>query len=219
MKIHQIYFNESQIDQLEPGFVPTFNENCSHFFEAEVMCNLILSGAHKDSDYFGVVSYGFRHKLNNPNYILSDIKEFIPEVFQHRLYDSNPDIMAFQRSSPHDPIAWAEEHHPGFTKLWKQVMDKIGFSWSPKIYEHNIYCNYFVARNEIYAKFVEDLMIPAIEVMCEMNELWENSGYVHALPQHLQQKWNVKHYPFHPFICERLISFYIHTHQLKTAYT
>src|SRR6478736_1740488 len=62
MKVFQIYFDQAQIDKLEPGFRPYFNEKCTVFFENEVIRTLIEKGEHNDCTYFGITSYNLRDK-------------------------------------------------------------------------------------------------------------------------------------------------------------
>jgi len=55
-------------------------------------------------------------------------------------------------------------------------------------------------------------------VMDQMPELREDSGYPHPLPPPLQARFSIPHYPFHPFLCERLFSYFAHIHRLTCAH-
>lgn len=226
MKVFQIYFDESQIGHLEPGYIPFYNPDCSIFFESEVQKTLIEAKEHLGTDYFGVVSYKLKSKLayikdnwkNNKNIANQSTAEFTPELFEEELMKAKPDIMSFQRHMPHDPISVATKFHPRFMEFWQRVILEIGYDWKPEVYQDPVYCNYFVAKPEIYEEFVKEMLIPAMDFMLTMPALFENSRYPHPLPKNLQEKFNVPHWTYHPFICERLISFFIHIRKLKCVH-
>lgn len=208
-------------------YIPYKNENCSVFFESEVIRNLIETGSHLDAEYFGVVSYKLKQKLSYimkekwasmPNISNHSTNEFTPELFEAALLDKKPDIMSFQRHMPHDPIMVADRFHPNFSQYFKEIMLKIGYKWEPTHFENVFYCNYFVAKSEIYKKFAQEMLIPAMEIMKNMPELMENSGYPMKLPDNLKQSFCINHYPYHAFICERMISYFVHLHQFKTLH-
>ncbi len=226
MKIYQIYFEESQLAQCEhdmDGWFPYFNEKCSIFFESQVIHDLIGQGQHKDCDYFGVVSYKLRQKLgymkenwkNNKNIANTSVNNFTPEQFTRELYKGMPDAMSFQRHAPHDPVIVADMFHPGFSKFWVEIMKKIGYKWTPTHCENVFYCQYFVAKAEIYEKFDREMLGPGMEVMLTMPELWGNSRYPRPWPDNLAKQFCVPHWTYHPFIAERFFSYFAQIHNLN----
>jgi hypothetical protein len=126
-----------------------------------------------------------------------------------------PDAMSFQRHIQHDTVSFADKFHPKFSVYFKEIMSKIGYNWSPEVLENVFYCNYFVAKSDIYEKYCKEKLIPAINVMKNMQELLKNSGYPKALPLNLVDKFGINHYPYHPFLCERMFSYFAHIHKLK----
>jgi hypothetical protein len=223
MKVFQIYFDPSQIEQLEPGYIPHFNQTCTKYFESQVIHDLVKQGEHKDIDYFGVVSYKLRQKLgymkenwkNNKNIANTSVNEFTPEQFEEELLKHKPDAMSFQRHAPHDPVLVAEHFHPGFQKYWAYIMDKIGYRWIPTRFEDIFYCNYFVATPYWYERYVKEMLAPAMEVMYGMPELDSDCRYPRPFPEHLKGKLGVDHWTFHAFICERFFSYFAHLHKLN----
>lgn len=219
LKIYQIYFDEAQLARIE--FEPYFNQDCTVYFESSVIRDLIAEGHHLDSEYFAVVSYKLRDKVgmaktrwkNIPQIANHSPNEFSPELFTHILQRERPDVMSFQKHSPHDPVTFANNFHPNFSKYFAHIMKVIGYDWKP-IHFHNVfYCNYFAAKSEIYQKFVTEMLNPAMKVMDTMPELMGDSRYPHPLPEHLKGSFGINHYPYHAFICERMFSYYAH---LKT---
>ncbi len=223
MKVYQIYFDPSQIDQLEPGYDPYFNEVCTVFFESQVIRDLITKNAHMGTEYFGVVSYKIRQKLgymkenwkNNKNIANTSVREFSPELFESLVDEHKPDAMSFQRHAPHDPIIVADRFHPGFRKHWENIMTQIGYKWEPVRIENIFYCQYFVAKEAIYEHFVKTMLGPAMDVMVNMPELFDNSNYPRPFPENLRKQFGISYWPFHPFLCERMFSYYAHIHNLK----
>lgn len=223
MRIFQVYFKDEHLPKLEPEYLPFNNQNCTIFFESEVIRYLILNQYHLGSDYFGVVSYQLKDKLgymkdnwkNHPKIANHSTNEFTPELFQKEVYRLQPDAMSFQRHIGHDTIGTAEGFHPGFTKMWAHIMGKIGYNWKSEVYKDVFYCNYFVAKTEIYEKYVKEMLNPAIVVMGGMSELWKPCSYPKPFPEHLHEPLGVKHWTYHTFLCERMFTYFAHIHNLN----
>jgi hypothetical protein len=62
---------------------------------------------------------------------------------------------------------------------------------------------------------VKEMLGPTMDIMKGMPELMENSRYPKALPDHLKKSFGINHYPYHPFLCERMFSYFVHLHKLK----
>lgn len=224
LKVYQIYFNEDQKSLLEPEFISLLNTDCTVYFESSVIKKLIENQNHFDCEYFGVVSYKLREKIGSvmqerwktmPNIANHSLKTFSPHLFKLELLKHRPDVMSFQRHVGHDTVSYADNFHPGFSQLFAKIMRSIGYNWNPECIKDVFYCNYFVAKNSVYDDFVHKMLIPAMSVMDGMPELMNNSRYPHPLPSELQKKFGVPHYTYHPFICERMFSFYAHVNKLN----
>ena len=181
------------------------------------------TGDHDGFDYYGVVSYALRDKIgytkewhikNIANH--SNLK-FSPTNFHEVLDQSKPDVLSFARHPAHDPVQVAERFHRGFTAHFTNIMKKIGYDYRPTVFQNNFYWNFFVAKPEIYERYVSEMLAPAMDVMEGMPELLTNAGY-QKLPPAAAQKLNLKHYPFHTFLCERMFSYFAHINRLKCAH-
>jgi hypothetical protein len=150
-----------------------------------------------------------------PNIANHSSNSFEPELFELHLNKSRPQIMSFQRHIPHDPITFADKFHPGFSRFFSEIMFAIGYNWRPEVFKNVFYCNYFVAQAPIYEKYVNEMLIPARRVMEGMFNLKYDSRYPHTLPGHLAAKWGINYYPYHPFLCERMFSYFVHLHNYK----
>jgi len=221
MKIVQIYFDDSQRGGLD--YVPFRNDDCTVYFESSVIRSLVEAGAHVGHDYFGVVSHQLRSKLEYTRQWPSEIanlstRPFSPEAFQAEVQRLAPDAMSFQTHRAHDPISTADQFHPGFSGYFRHVMTAIGYPWTPVVFQHVFYFNYFVAKGAIYERYVAEMLAPAMAVMDQMPELMQDSRYPHPLPPHLQARFGIPFYPYHSFLCERFFSYFAHVHGLSCAH-
>jgi hypothetical protein len=223
VKVFQIYFEDGQAAGLD--YIPFRNDDCTVYFENSVIKSLLESGAHEGSDYFGVVSYRLRHKLEwarsywrgTPIANLST-RTFAPGDFEAELLRARPDVMSFQTHAPHDPVMLAEQFHPGFCQHFRNIMTALGYGWSPTVFEHVFYFNFFVATPAVYERYVKEMLAPAMAVMDRMPELMHPSMYPAALPDHLRARFGIAHYPFHTFLCERFFSYFAHVNRLNCAH-
>jgi len=211
LNIHQIYYKPEQ--ELHPKFIPYNNiDKCTVYFENTVIKELIESGAHKDCEYFGVVSARFSGKVHNFNY----------DDFCNILKEKNSDIMAFVRMKPPTDKSFLEftsRFHPYFKVYFQRIFEKAGFA-IPEYIQEAVYFNYFVAKSDIYEQYVKEMLIPCMEVMKDMPELFMNSNYKKGLPftEETKKSTGVDYYPYHPFICERFFSYYVQLKGLKVDY-
>lgn len=224
LKVYQIYFSEDQKSLLEPKYIPLKNEDCTVYFENSVIKTLIQEEKHFNSEYFGVVSYKLREKIGDimqnkwraiSNIANHSLKTFEPELFEDELRKHKPDVMSFQCHVSHDPVSFANQFHPGFSEMFSQIMFQIGYHWRPEHYKFVSYCNFFVAKSTVYHEFVHKMLIPAMAVMYRMPELMQDSRYPSDLPLNLQERFGIKHYPYHSFLCERMFSYWCHLNKLK----
>jgi hypothetical protein len=222
MRIFQVYFHEEQRADLD--YVPFRNDDCSVYFENSVIRQLVESGAHAGDDYFGVVSHQLRSKLGyTRDRWAGEIanvsrRAFSPAHFAAEVASAAPDAMGFQTHVPHDPVSLAERFHPGFTQHFRNIMAAIGYGWTPCVFQHVFYFNYFVARAEVYERYVREMLAPAMAVMDHMPELLDDSRYPYPLPEPLRARLGIPHYPFHPFLCERFFSYFAHIQGLTCAF-
>ncbi len=211
LKIYQIHYKPEQ--DLHPNFIPYDNTNrCTVFFENSVIKELIEEGKHKDCEYFGVVSARFSEKVHNFDY----------DKFCAILKDKNPDIMAFVRMKPPTDKSFLEftsRFHPYFKVYFERVFQRAGFPVLEYIHEP-VYFNYFVAQSDIYEQYIKEMLIPCMEVMKDMPELFMNSNYKKGLPftEETKKSTGIDYYPYHPFICERFFSYYVQLKGLRVEY-
>lgn len=215
LKIYQIFYKDEQREKII--YEPFFNDKCTIFFENSVIKDLIDFRMHKKYEYFGVVSHNLLEKIPGITYKNLSNKSFDPEKFEKTIHYLQPDAISFQTIAPHHPILVADKYHPEFSRLFKKIIEKIGYEFNDtnEIYKTVFYHNHFVAKSEIYEDYVQLLLKPAMEVMSGMPELMKDSKYYKKLPENLKIEFGVDHYPMHTFLCERLFSYYAHVNKLN----
>ena len=86
-----------------------------------------------------------------------------------------------------------------------------------------IYCNYFIARKEIWEDFVGNFVIPAIQEM-EKDEYinsvatYPHKSYPRKLPRSFIDSTGFDYYPMAPFMLERLINVYVVMRNVKVGF-
>jgi hypothetical protein len=211
INIYQIYYNEETKSKCYPEYKHYYNRYCTPFFENSVILDLIDKKKHCEGEYFGVWSCSFRDKVDRR-------QKFTPEIFEKFVSSTKGDVFSAHRyHSKHVPAVLAQKYHPNFVSILQRILNRIGYK--ADLYKEArfiIYSNHFIAQKCVYYDFVETLLRPAMEVMSKKgtdiyNSIWQNSMYKgHGrLPEHLKPLFGVDFYPYHTFLCERLIMLYL----------
>lgn len=216
LKVYQIYYKPEQLAACD--YNPYLNKNCSVYFENSVISELVNKGEHSDSKYFGVVSWNLRNKIKNTLGPRVGIKPFYADALSNTLAASQPDIMGLQQYRKHDPLKLFPGIHKELPKFFKKVVADIGLPTVSTSLEHNFYCNHFIAKSDIYERYVLEVLNPAISVMDAMPELMIDSGYPRPLPIDLIFRWGISYYPYHTFICERLFGYWVSLNKFNVKY-
>ena len=223
VKIYQIYYRDDQQDDLE--YIPFYNYPTTVFFESMVMCRLIEDGCHLDGRYFGVVGPNFRKKIRQskswgPTIANKSRTTFTPAEFERLVDHYNPDLAGMCTHMAHAVFPIAERFHKGISVATIKILEKINYKtyWDGKS-DKPVYFNYFVARRDVYERYVKELLRPAIDVMTNDKEIKKmveiDSGYKKKMTPELKAQIGYDYYPLHPFICERLINLFIIKNNLK----
>lgn len=214
LNIYQIYYQG--IDPTTLDYTPYLNEVCTPYFENSVIRTLVEQGKHREGQYFGVVSHKLRQKTGGSVFARIGTTKgvpFSPEAFEAYVMKHRPDICCFNTNGAHNPVALANRFHPNFEVIMRKILTKIKYSVNLRHIPKPIYFNHFVATPHIWDKYTSELLFPAMDIMESDDEIrqlvWKNSNYPNPLPQHLAQAWGVNYYPYHTFICERLINVFL----------
>ncbi len=109
-------------------------------------------------------------------------------------------------------VAW---HGTVFGELWDWLTSSMGFPVGSYKYEDVsvFYKNAWIARREFVVEFLK-FVKPAFEIVERAPEEWRGKWFSNAhyggslLGKGCMEKFGTPHYPFHPFIFERLICFF-----------
>jgi len=211
--IYQVYYDEETKDKLE--WEPYFNENLTEFFENSVILDLMSRGNHRG--YFGVFGPHVREKVN----FKEEGLPFNPENLYKVIHQHNCDAYGFcKRRKQDNLVLQAERYHPGFTDMITKILDSLGLKL-PKKLSKIVLFNLLVAKDHFWEAYTKDLLIPAMEMLKEMPEAYEDSGYTRLKSvrsmtpektERFMKAFGKPWYPYHPFICERLPSIYLELH-------
>jgi hypothetical protein len=226
-KIYQIYFNADQKSGLDPDFIPYNNSEAnSPFFENEVILKLIATGKHLNCDYFGVVSWMIGYKIRPFR------KAFTGQLLNEFL-EKNSDIDILSVFGSHHLHNTFTHGGHGWTlpRLIQAVLDRVGhkvdvFSFKPSAI---VYMNFMFCRPEIYEAYMREMLLPAVEAMCDINDdeiqsmIWMDSQYKKTIitkqeKDRFKKMFGVSYYPHHTFVCERLFSYWLTINKHKYSF-
>lgn len=199
-KIWSITYDPNQICEFEfyLNTVQTIEEK-SYLFEYNPILDLIPKSQGK---YVGVFSWKFGQKTWLSEYEVQNIME-----------SSNEDVISFCLQIP-NYLQFSEKHHPGFLKRFTMLCRDLGLQCKePKI---SVYSNFFVAKPEVYYEYVE-LLRKAITLLEDKKyDAFSDAKYKSGLDSETLFKYTgLKHYTWHTFLLERLMSVWIDNKKLR----
>lgn len=205
---YQIYFSEKSKENCfsESNWWRHYNNTgkLTPFFENSCIADLIENNKHKESEYFAVFSHSIKSKISfSENNLI-----FNPENLRKQL--NGHDVYSFQkRRKTKNIIIQANNYHPAFSDYMQKILNNIGFEM-PKKTDKIVLFNHFIAKSHVYEMYYNNMLKPAMQVMSKMKELNKNSHYSRKqYSTEIQKQLGYRHYPYHPFICERLMSVWL----------
>jgi hypothetical protein len=174
-------------------------------WENDVMLSVVDN--YELGELVGVVSYKFPIKTG-----------FSKMQVHQRLKENEADVYNFARYHKVDNFMdWSDRGHKGIKKFIQACCDHCDLQYTndPKFIT---YANLFVSTKSVYVDYINTVIKPSLELL--EGPLWEevnvDAGYTKAMEKEkLKFYTGLDYYNFVPFVCERLMNFYIHTHNLK----
>jgi hypothetical protein len=214
-ELHQIYYHESHLEKIFPFAIPYYNEGLTIFFENEPISKLVLS---TKADKIGVTSWKLQEKMRK--------RVGLRQPLTQQALESDYQVLSFTRNSArHGMLAMANTWHPHFLTTIKLLWEKLGYKM-PGEAKNPVYQNAFCSRTDIYKRYVNEFLIPGMDLCLKDEELNQkvmiDSGY-----QRLQRGSDVKSvkdklgldfYPLCPFIFERCPSLWFGLHNINVTY-
>lgn len=212
LNIWQIYYSERTRKNCYSEYSLYDNtDKLTEHFENSVIVELIEKGEHLKGEYFGV----FSHDIGSDIVFREDGMAFNPHNLEKVVKaNTEVDVFSFQKRRNQKNIVFqAENYHKGFLEIMKNVLSETGFlSELPRRLDKIILFNYWVARSEVYASYVEELLAPAMKVLEQIPEAYQDAKYktVEAeTKERFRRAFGKPWYPYHPFILERLPSIFM----------
>ena len=214
LNIYQVYFDEATKKACNPAWHHFDNSwKLTEYFENEVIALLINQGEHLKDEYFGVFSHDVMDSIN----FKEDGLRFSPKALEAVVKKYGVDVFSFQKRRQNENISLqANNYHPGFNDIMKKVLDHCGLELPPKL-DKIVLFNLMVCKGEFWEAYFNDLLRPVMEILKEIPEAYEDSRYAligrkdlnDGRGDRFEKGFGKRHYPYHPFICERLASIYL----------
>ena len=197
VKISQVVYDQSHVQHcLEGADIYDNTGKCDIFFENSIIANIEVP----ECDYFGVLSWKFTQKIFKERGVtIKSVGEIADQI------TSNIDALTFHKSIKRGSV---ESFHKGFSFVVGHNHKKIfaAIFGIPPLVEHPIYCNYFVAKREVFLEFQSYLkskieIIKASPILLEQlsRAVEKNSVYYRKTPP---PELEMEHYPIAPFVFE-----------------
>lgn len=209
-QLFQIYYRPDQLKEVYSFATPYYNEGLTIFFENDLIRRLVPTA---QSDKVAVVSWKLAQKMR--------FAKLTPEML-----DRDFQVLSFTKNGrEHKMIAMANTWHPKFLPALKLLFDKMGLG-IPRETKTPIYQNHFMAKTEIYRRYVSEFLSPAMELIENDEELHEimlspsNYGSLSrdADLKSVQSKLGLPEYPLCPFVLERCPSLWFNLNGFKIDY-
>lgn len=213
--LYQVYYDDKQLPKLFPFAIPYKNEGLTIYFENDCIVKLVKATT---AEKVGVCSWKLADKMR--------LRVGQRGLLTQKVLESEYDVLSLTRnSSKHQMLARANAWHPGFMTTIKLLWEKLGYKM-PGEAKQPIYQNHFLAKTEIYRDYVDNFLIPAMELIEkdeELNKLMlQPSGYGRLNRQadmrSVKAKLGMTDYPLTPFVLERCPSLWFTMKRINVTY-
>lgn len=211
----QIYYKDEQLPHLYPFAIPYKNEGLTIYFENDCIAKVVKATT---AEKVGVCSWKLASKMK--------IRVGMRKPLTVEALESDYQVLSLtQNSSRHQMLAMANAWHKGFIPTIKLLWEKLSYKM-PGEAKNPIYQNHWVGKTEIYRDYVDNFLVPAMELTEKDEELREKmlqpSGYGKLNRQSdvksVKEKLGLEDYPLCPFILERCPSLWMQVKGIKVTY-
>lgn len=200
-KIWGIIFDKDQFTEYTPVFNQTKEK--AWRFEYAVMLDK-LPEIEKSDKHIGIFSWKFAKKTNM-------YKRLVNELVKE---NSKIDVISFSPSHNFNDryLQFSYEQHPKLQEILQKVCNRLNLVL-PEEVDKVIYSNFFVAKPEIYTRYIEEVIIPALDYM--ENEIWDEVNvdaiYKSGLEKEkLKEYTGLDFYNLVTFTLERMLSVWLY---------
>lgn len=227
VKLFQIYYEDSHLENIIPGYIPYKNVKTDIYLESSAAARCYTDQM-QDDGWFGAFSWKVSKKFN------SDLsyKNILKICESHEDYDIIcPAPSSYNVNDKGSGVTAALRPPRVIQKdVWEtidMIMYKLGkFKKTEKVFLTRpgpmVYTNTYVMKTTKYRDFLNTYLRPAIALTLTDNEISHNinkkTNYPFRVPKNLQQSTGYTYWPQIPFVFERLINIYIYREKLKSAW-
>lgn len=212
---YQVYYDQKQKSKLYPFAKPYYNEDLTIYFENVPIVKLVTESK---ADKIGVFSWKLSDKVQNRVGMRGPVTL--------EAINGDYEVLSLTRnSSRHCMMAAANAWHADFIPTITLLWEKLGYKM-PREAKNPIYQNHYMANMEIYLDYVNNFLIPAMELTDTneevRNKMIQPSGY-----GRLSRDSNLKRvklllgmddFPLAPFILERCPALFFQMKGYKISY-
>ena len=200
--IFLLHHNEDISEFEHPCITPLQVKKGCKYYESQIFNEL---DEIPDTEFLGFITPSVFKKYGKRdlNELVKQVQSIKPDTIVPYAY--NPNLC------PGEAAQW---HSPLFVSLWSWLIEEMGYSRDTNDKYHVICCNMWFAPRHLFVKYIA-FARKAMNIIENapkhiQEAFFSDSGYRigKAGPQECLEKFGVPHYPFHPFIIERLISFF-----------
>lgn len=210
LKVYGITYDSlnqyTEFEEYDNNNIKTIEQK-SYLFEYNPIIDIIDNKVSDlvDTDYLGIFSYKFPYKTG-----LS--KKLVEKLFlEVSKTEGNYDVLGLASTMfKNNYLEFTEEYHPGFMGLFELVCKDLNLE--VKEPKNIVYSNFFLAKKQIYIKFVTEIVKPTIELMeTKYKDLaWKDANYIAGLKgDKLKEMTGLEYYPMHVFVLERMLSMWL----------
>ncbi len=199
IRIYQIYFEQDQVQSLDPDFIPYFNPPTSgkNLYEYGVFVREYKTSAFSSEELRGYVSWKFGTKAKISG---AQFHNFIQANPGFDVYFINPfpEELTFRNVWLH-----GDYFHPGLIRLAQTAFDAVGYKYDLSNISNGIrsaaYSNYWVGNRKFWEKYM-NFTIPIYDYLISESSDEDKAALWSPAPGY------DKSTPMFPFVMERLFS-------------
>jgi hypothetical protein len=204
VRLYQNYYSDSQIDAIDPAFVPNDGRRNARteYRELGLFARMYHRGEHLSADYTGIVSPKFGEKTHKAG------AEFVDFVHRNPGYDAyfiNP----FPQNGYWSFNVWhhGESCHPGVMPLSQRLFDRAGIHFDLATMGRNdqrtlLYSNFWVGNERFWDAFM-DVNLRLLDALERLDPNVRHQYFRRDATYH-------DPVPVLPFVFERLFSTLMH---------
>jgi len=214
-ELYQLFYKEEQKEKLYPFSIPFQTVGLTIFFENYWIAMIVSTSK---AEKIGVTSWKLADKMR--------LRVGLREPLTQQALNSDYDVLSLTKNSlKHTMLAHLYQWHPKSKETIALLWQKLGLKLPGEV-KNPIYQNAYIAKTEIYKAYIENFLIPAMDLVNtdqQLNELMlMPSGYGKlsrgADMKSVSDKLNMSDYPLCPFILERCPSIWYDMNKIKITY-